>query len=281
VFYDRTFVDFVKDNFSRFLRAVDRDPGMEVPVISNGVPKGISREMVDSLRSQLEEKDKTLQKAEQDFLSLERQLGQEQADHRRAKETAAVELSRIKNVTESLQKSHDEEIRKQQAEHARIVQDHQRQLDHVQKTADANADRSRRRMEAEISNLQSDISKLETSLAKANKNHVQDLQTAHEEYTINLKEQTKRLKLAEEKAVEFETKSNALNARLVNAEALLVEKENERKATQSELDDLLMVFGDLEDKTQRYKERLKQLGESVSDGEDEVASDEDRDDGVD
>jgi len=110
VFFDRSFVDFVKDNFSRFLRAIDRDPGMEVPVIANGVQKGISREMVDSLRSQLEEKDKALQKAEQDVLSQERQLAQEQADHRRSKETAAVELSKIKSVNEALRRDHDEEI---------------------------------------------------------------------------------------------------------------------------------------------------------------------------
>jgi hypothetical protein len=111
VFFDKLFVDFVKDNFSRLLRAIDRDPGMEVPVIANGVQKGISREMVDSLRSQLEEKDKALQKAEEDLLSNGRQLGQEQADHRRAKETAAIELSKIKNVNAALQKRHDEEIR--------------------------------------------------------------------------------------------------------------------------------------------------------------------------
>lgn len=111
VFFDKLFVDFVKDNFSRLLRAIDRDPGMEVPVIANGVQKGISREMVDSLRSQLEEKDKALQKAEEGLLSNERQLGQEQADHRRAKETAAIELSKIKNVNAALQKHHEEEMR--------------------------------------------------------------------------------------------------------------------------------------------------------------------------
>jgi hypothetical protein len=111
VFFDKLFVDFVKDNFSRLLRAIDRDPGMEIPVIANGVQKGISREMVDSLRSQLEEKDKALQKAEEDLLSHGRQLGQEQADHRRAKETAAIELSKIKNVNIALQKHHEEEIR--------------------------------------------------------------------------------------------------------------------------------------------------------------------------
>lgn len=111
VFFDKVFVEFVKDNFSRLLRAIDRDPGMEIPVVANGVQKGISREMVDSLRSQLEEKGKALQKAEEDLLSHERQLGQEQADHRREKETAAIELAKIKNVNVALQKHHEEELR--------------------------------------------------------------------------------------------------------------------------------------------------------------------------
>ena len=111
VFFDKTFVDFSKDNFSRLLRAIDRDPGMEIPVIANGVQKGISREMVDSLRSQLAAKEKALQKAEEDILSQGRQLGQEQADHRRAKETAAVEVSRIKSVNDGLHQNHEEEMK--------------------------------------------------------------------------------------------------------------------------------------------------------------------------
>jgi hypothetical protein len=40
VFFDQTFVDFLKDNFSRLQRAVDRDPGFEVSVMANGVQKG-------------------------------------------------------------------------------------------------------------------------------------------------------------------------------------------------------------------------------------------------
>jgi hypothetical protein len=111
VLFDKTFVDFVKDNFSRLLRAIDRDPGMEVPVVANGVQKGISREMVDSLRSQLEEKDKALQKSEEELLSRSRQLGQEQADNRRAKETSALELGRIKQVNEALQRHHEEDMK--------------------------------------------------------------------------------------------------------------------------------------------------------------------------
>jgi hypothetical protein len=54
----------------------------------------------------------------------------------------------------------------------------------------------------------------------------------------------------------------------------LAEKEKEKAAVQGELDDLLMVFGDLEDKVAKYKERLKGLGESVSDDEDDDGEDE-------
>lgn len=36
-----------------------------------------------------------------------------------------------------------------------------------------------------------------------------------------------------------------------------------------------MVFGDLEERCEKYKQRLKDLGENVSDGEDEEDGDED------
>ncbi|KAN0119876.1 Uso1 / p115 like vesicle tethering protein, head region domain containing protein [Hyaloscypha variabilis] len=275
VFFDKTFVDFVKDNFSRLLRAIDRDPGMEIPVIANGVQKGISREMVDSLRSQLEEKDKALQKSEEELLSLSRQLGQEQADHRRAKETSAIELGRIKQVNEALHHHHEEDMNKLRVEQSRMAQDHQRQLEHVQKTAEANADRTRKRMEAEIADLQKHLSKVEADLAKANKNHVLDLQTAHDEYTANKIAQEARLQRAEEKAKEFEAQSTAANAKASKAELSLAEKEKEKESVQGELDDLLMVFSDLEAKVSKYKEKLKALGEAITDDEEE---DEDEDD---
>jgi hypothetical protein len=86
------------------------------------------------------------------------------------------------------------------------------------------------------------------------------------------------LQRAEEKSRELEARIEVANQRASKAEEALVNKENERYAIQSELDDLLMVFGDLEDKSSKYKERLKALGESVSDGEDEDDAEEDGDD---
>lgn len=111
VYFEKIFVEFLKDNFSRMLRAIDRDPGLEVPVIANGIQKGISRELVDSLRSQLEEKEKMQRTTEEEILSLRRQLGQEQAENRKTKETSAVEVARIKQVNEALQRHHEEDMR--------------------------------------------------------------------------------------------------------------------------------------------------------------------------
>lgn len=105
---------------------------------------------------------------------------------------------------------------------------------------------------------------------------MQDLQSAQEEFKAQQNEQAARLKRAEDKAQELETKINASEDRSVKAEKSLVEKEAERQAAQNELDDLLMVFGDLEEKASKYKDRLKSLGEGVSDGEGEE-DDEDED----
>ncbi|KAF5870366.1 putative intracellular protein transport protein [Botrytis fragariae] len=397
VFFDKSFVDFIKDNFSRLLRAIDRDPGFEIAVIANGVQKGISREMVDTLRSELDEKTKALLEAEEELVTLGGQLGQEQADHRRTKETALVEHSRIKNVNEALQRHHEEDIKRKlrvehdrtnqdyqrqlnevkeaaeadiariqaesdrikqdhqkqleeaqkgaeanadsvRAEHERVVQDYQRQLEHVQKTAEANSERVRRRADAEIADLQSKIERLDSDLTKSNNNHVQDLQIAHDKYAANKVEQDKLLQRAEEKIKEMEeqastaqeeatkakekmkgmeeqastvqtklakaeekikeleeqtstaqtklakaeadlqdkeTARQAVQNKVAKVEADLQDKETARQAAQSELDDLLMVFGDMEEKVTKYKERLKALGENVSDDEDDDDDDDD------
>ena len=52
----------------------------------------------------------------------------------------------------------------------------------------------------------------------------------------------------------------------LQVDALLSEKDAERQATQTELDDLLMVFSDLEEKVARYKVGDLTSGERVSGG---------------
>ncbi|KAJ9615914.1 Vesicle-mediated ER to Golgi transport protein [Cladophialophora chaetospira] len=322
VFFDKTFVDFFKDNYSRFLRAIDRDPNFEVSILSNGVQKGVSRDLVDSLRAQVEEQKQALETANGELLQLKRRLEQEELDHRRTRESATVELSRIKAINQSLHDNNEDEVRKLQQEASQersaLVRSHEeeatrRRNEHIsaietarkQHEADvqqfeqrlklieqenareraslteqhrramdeagAIAQKARDREAAEISDLQHRIAELESLSKKANANHVQDLETAHEEYKTKLEGLEARLQRAHARAADAESRLTSLSDEL--------EKEKSgKKDVQTELDDLLVVFADLEAKRSGDKQRLKDLGEEVSDDEDEEGVEDNDDD---
>jgi intracellular protein transport protein USO1 len=297
VFFDKTFVEFVKDQFSRILRAIDRDPGFEVSVISNGVQKGVSRELVDNLRAQVEEKANRLQNLESEMVLLNRRLEQEELDHRRTKDSSGVELTRIKQINDSLHKNHEEEIRVANEAFANeregIIRQHEEQLrnlDSQSKQSNAESEQKaakiRERNEIEIGDLKLTVHHLELQLEKASKDHVQDLQTAHEEYMTKEGALQTRAKRAEEKIEELEDMITMIRSALEGArserESLKLrvdEKEMARKEVQTELDDLLIVFADLEAKRAQDKKRLKVLGEAVSEGEESDEDEGDDEDG--
>ncbi|KAJ2985409.1 hypothetical protein NUW58_g5544 [Xylaria curta] len=307
VYFDATFVEFFKDNYSRIARAIDRDPGLEISVVTNGVQKGISRELVDSLRSQLEEKEQALQTAFSDVASLNGKLGQEQADHRRSKEASVAELSRIKSINEAIQHRHEDELKKLEAQQQTQIGVHkkqleaaqkeaataaeslrvehnakeaelQRQIEYVRKTAEAEAARVQRRAEAEMADLRATISRLEVDLMKANKAKTQEVEAAREKLNSKLSAEESKLKSAEKRLTDLGEQLSTKETELSEARTRLKEKEEQHSSTQTELDDLLMVFGDLEEKVEKYKKRLKDLGEVISDAEEEDDDDDDEDD---
>lgn len=263
VYFDRTFMDFLKDNFSRVMRAIDRPPGIEVAVVANGIQKGVSRELVDSLKSQVDAAEQTIQKLESDKLTLERKLGQEQADHRKAKDSATVELSRIKNINEALQRNHEEDMQTttQKHQHAQLaiqktheasMQSLEKEMQRAREIADADATRIRTRTDAEIDDLKATIRRLRDELEKSSKEHAQDLHIAHEDYSTKISELESRLQRAEDKANDAEVRATRLQSEVDS-------KEDARRSAQTELDDMLMVLVDLEEKRSRDKVRRVHL----------------------
>ena len=57
-------------------------------------------------------------------------------------------------------------VRKLRAEQAKAAQEYQQQLQHIQKTADVDAERIRKRTDAEIADLRTTVRKLESDLEK-------------------------------------------------------------------------------------------------------------------
>ncbi|KAF1967682.1 hypothetical protein BU23DRAFT_515905 [Bimuria novae-zelandiae CBS 107.79] len=341
VFFDETFTDFLKDNFSRLSRAIDRDPVKEILQSDDG----IDRDVVDSLRGQIDEKQQAIEQLQAEKLTLEQRVNQEQAERRKAEDSAQQQLHNIKRINEELHRNHENDTRKAEREHkqallelenkynlqinalnnkmqqatkesavavANTKREYEEKLRQENRSrgeieqrlnasdrARQDADRahqqvleSNRALEqkhrdeiaaiilekdalethiqesgARIQKLQNEKSALQSTIEKSTaeardlhstiaalKSEVQDLKT-------KVQDQTWKVKDAEEK--------------LRKAETAVKEKEEARAAAQTELDDLFVMLGDLEEKRARDKKRLKELGEEVSEAEDEDDEDED------
>jgi intracellular protein transport protein USO1 len=176
-YFDSTFIEFFKDNFSKFSRAIDRDPGIEVHVQEE---VGIDRDLVDSLRSQLDEKAKAVEQAESQILDLEQKLDLAQANHRKDTEVSASEIQRIKQINEALQGNHEAELQKIQVSHVAQVQniqvalnrqitDLQGKLNATEKSKSEEADRTKDYYERSLSQARNQKAGLETRLISIQK----------------------------------------------------------------------------------------------------------------
>lgn len=275
VYFDQLFVDFLKDNFSRIRRGIDRDPGKEVARIH----EGIDRELLDSLQSQIKHGQEEVQKSESDVLNLQGKLGQEQADHRRSQEKFNAELARIKNVNEALQKEHDADLERLSSDHRaatlKLKEQHGRQMQDLEsdikksreeavfqsKTVDEQHQSKVRLLQSRITDVEGEAAKARESLeklrqlnelltkkAKDNEEQAESLKkekhllegtvAAHTQATSKLEEQIKTLEGRVKDSVRQQTE----------LQVELNKKEEARSAAQTELDDLLIVLGDLEEK---------------------------------
>jgi hypothetical protein len=121
-YFDAKFIEFLKDNFSRFSRAVDRDPGIEIHPTTGD--QGVDRDVLDTLRAELEEKNTALNNAESRILELEQKTDQAVANSRKEIETTSSDLQRAKQEIEAQQKSHAAEVSRLEEQYSFTLQDH-------------------------------------------------------------------------------------------------------------------------------------------------------------
>ncbi|KAL2116978.1 hypothetical protein VTJ04DRAFT_9146 [Mycothermus thermophilus] len=261
-----------------------------------------------ALRQQLAQRDATIQALETAKTDLARQLAQEQQEHQRAR----AEAGRLRTVNEALQREQEREAAAAASRLRAREEELKREADAAMRQAEHEAERARRRVDAEMADLKATVSRLEVDLMKAGKARqaaeakVAELEGGKEAVEKKLEEAERRVreregevKTAQEEVRRVEERVAEESERADKAEAevkrvkkaveekeaevkkarkVAEEKEKERKNAQSELDDLLELFGDLEEKVTKYKKRLKELGQEVSDAEEEEDEDGDDDD---
>ncbi|KAK5077664.1 Vesicle-mediated ER to Golgi transport protein [Exophiala xenobiotica] len=148
VYFDQTFVNFFKDNFSRFLRAIDRDPDIEAVLNTSGV----SRELLDTLRAQIEQLETELKTTQTDLASTR------------------VETGRIKQINQSLQDSHEEEVRAIRQDSARQSSTHETTLAQLRREHATALEQTTRQSKAEKEYLEQRRNALEREVARHKEN---------------------------------------------------------------------------------------------------------------
>ena len=290
-FFDATFIGFLKDNFSRLSRAIDRDPGLEAQIPSKEA--GVDRDLVDSLRAQLDEKLQAVQKLESNLLDLQRQLDQESASARKAVDSSAAEVHRIRQINESLHKNHEADVNALKQEHSKAygsletssnqkLQELQYQIEAVRRSSSEEAARTKEYYERSITQLRTSKANLEAKLAEAQKKEesyreisqksqqalrqgVEDL-TSAKKYGMDLegklKDRDKQIQALRAKEIELreqledertkvtmlEKEAGDFDNKLRENVKEIEKKEEERAAAQTELDDLMIILSDLEEK---------------------------------
>ncbi|KAJ6109154.1 hypothetical protein N7486_001388 [Penicillium sp. IBT 16267x] len=186
VFFDQAFIEFLKDNFSRLIRSIDREPGFEISIVANGVEKGVSRELVDSLRAELEDRSQSIQKLETDLVNVQRKLDQELSDHRKTKESSSWEISKAQQTQQHMQYSRDQDLARLEEQHKQsknaLLKQHGEQLqaiDNQLKQASAEYERKsaklREHHEQEAAGYRKTIRGLESELSKTREQHTAEV----------------------------------------------------------------------------------------------------------
>lgn len=301
VYFEQTFVDFLKDNFSRLIRAIDREPGFEVSIVANGVQKGVSRELVDQMREQVEEKTQSLQTLESEMLTLKQRFEHEQAESRRIRETTAVELerlrqtnaglqkaheaelARIKQINESLQRSHETETAKVQRHHkaeiAGLQDRHRVDLTRAQEQSRAEIARSAEAHKAEIARLRNeaktDAAKASQALTtefnkaqEANNKARKELLKQHQEQLRTIDSQLKQVTAdSERKAAKVREKYDAeiqeLQSQLQRFETQLQSAKREKEAEAKKSADATAKLSKLESKLAETEKKTTALQEDL------------------
>lgn len=257
VFFDESFVDFLKDNFSRLSRAIDRNPNIE----QHQSHDGVDRDVVDALRGESDEKERVIQELKSQLMALEQKLDQEQAEHRKTLQSAGEQHNALKRINDKLHADHDNEIKNKEREYkqAMLELEHKNSLQTVEfnnrlqqvtKERTAAVAAMKQEYDEKLRNANNNIVELERRLAHSEKEHQESLETIH-----NLEQLQQRMREDVTKITET----------LRNAESQVQDQEAQIQLLEDERDTLHSAIDRLHSENQSAADKLKAENQSAVD----------------
>ncbi|KAF1845265.1 intracellular protein transport protein [Cucurbitaria berberidis CBS 394.84] len=262
VFFDEAFIDFLKDNFSRLSRAIDRNPNIE----QHQSHDGIDRDVVDALRGERDEKEQTIQELKAQLMTLEQKIDQEQAEHRKTQQSADEQRNTLKRINDKLHDDLDKEIASRDREYRQATLELENKYNlqivalnnKVQQTSkDGNLAISKVRQEYDERLRDSNQARveLERRLGASDKARQEALETIR---SLEQTQQRTRLEIAT-----ITETLHSLQSNVQKSEAQVKKLTNEKTSLQSNIDNLKLESQELKTKAQDQTWKVKDAEEKL------------------
>ncbi|RAR09804.1 intracellular protein transport protein (UsoA) [Stemphylium lycopersici] len=308
VYFDETFIDFLKDNFSRLSRAIDRNPNIE----QHQSHDGVDRDVVDALRGESDEKEQTIQELRAQLMTLEQKIDHEQAEHRKTQQSAEEQRTTLKRINDKLHDDLDKEIASRDREHRQAMLETENRynlqvvalnnkLQQASKDANLTASKIRQEYDEKLQDANRMRAELESRLGASDKARQEALetirgleqtlkQTRSEVATITetlrnaqshvQKSEAQLKQLKEEKDTELkqlrEEKESQVKQLTEAKEAYLKQSKSEKDALQASVDKLKAETQDLKTKAQDQTWKVKDAEEKLRKAESGAKSSKDK-----
>jgi chromosome segregation ATPase len=247
VYFDEMFIDFLKDNFSRLTRAIDRNPNIE----QHQSHDGVDRDIVDALRGERDEKEQTIQELRTQLMTLEQKLDQESADHRKTQQSADEQRNTLKRINDKLHDDLDKEVATKDREHRQAILESENKynlqvvalnnkLQQASKESTVAVSRVRQECDEKLHELNKARADLERRLEVSEKARQEALDTVHS------LEQTQQ-NMRTEMAATTESLHN-LQKHMHNSEVKVQGLMEDKEGLQSSIEKLTWKVKDAEDK---------------------------------
>jgi len=248
VLFDGSFIDFLKDNFSRLSRAIDRNPNIE----QHQSHDGVDRDVVDALRGEINEKEQSLEDLKAQLMTLEQKIDHEQAEHRKSLQSTEEQRNTLKRINDKLHDDFEKQAASKDREHRQLILELENKYN-VQ-------------IVALNYKLQQGSKESNLAIAKVRQDYEEKLRVSNKAYAdlerrLEASEKTRQETIAKVNTLEqtLQTTRSELAARIEAQRGLqtrILESEGQLKFVQDEKSTLQFSIGQLKSETQVNIEKL-------------------------
>jgi chromosome segregation ATPase len=276
-------VDLFQTEYTRLRKAIDKDPGVEVLPFAD-IEAGVDRDVLDDLRQQIHTVKDTLSQTQKDAQELRQQAEHDKMTLQKEGQSASAEVNRLRKINEAMQKGHEDELNKLQAQHQREKEglniEHSRTIANARQEAERQARQAHQQQEQGFAGRVQEYERKLAELGNAHrteqaghnnlKQQFDGLRKQHSEILTRHQNSSRQLQDLTKTYQDLERAHQQLQSRFDQAEAELEKSRKDLSERDADVASLYMQIKELKDDIAGKEQELATEREGYTSLEKEV-----------